>query len=368
MFEPVNGFFHISERLFGIVMGHLPLQHAPLVFALTAWLLFILLVYYLLSPRTKILSNNYERIFTVLALGLIANLDEFFFNFSNSAFLIGVIGVLIMVARKPRNIATAIAEKTFFLLACFTLPFAWFYLPVALIERFKYKSKSLFFLYVPLVAAIVQFVCFITSHVNRSPVTLLSLFSKYTLLEIYNQMIIPAVRFARIDVPVLDFTIHRYAVYTVFLTVATLSLAAFVVLRKSNKQVRYLLFFLIAMTFASIKSPTINVKTPLDAIKTMAVVVGANRYFVYGILAVNIIFIKAAYGALVPRARYAFMVFFIGFGLLTSMHYKAFYIDKHFTDYRAQYHHAIDQFESGAASTVDIPVNPTPWHMTLLKK
>jgi hypothetical protein len=220
---------------------------------------------------------------------------------------------------------------------------------------------------VSLLASIVQLIIYLTSHVKRSPITLLSLVSRYTLLELYNQMIIPAIRFARLDIPVAEFTTDGYLVVFALLTVAALLAAAIVVLRKSNKQVAYLLFFLAAMTFASVKSPTLNVKSPVDALKTMAVVVGANRYFVYGIIAVNVIVAKAAYRIIAPRARYAFLVVFMSFGLLTSLQHQTFTINKHFIDYTTQYNADIDKFESGAVKTVVIPVNPYPWHITLQK-
>jgi len=365
LFQPVNGFLHFPERLFGFVVAHLPLQYAPLLFVLTAWGLFMLLACYLISSRTKILANTYQRVFMALALCLIANLQEFFFNFSNSVFLMGIIGALIMVARPAKYKAVEVAEKAFFLLSSLTLPFAWFYLPIALFERFKYRKKTSFYLYVSLVASVVQLIYFLTSHVNRSPITIFSLFSEYTLLEIYNQMIIPAVRFARIDIPILDFTEHIYPVSIVFLSILTLLIAAIIVVKNSNRQVNYLLFFLAAMTLASIKSPTVNVPQALDAIKHMAIVTGANRYFVYGIVAVNLIFVKAAYMAIAPRARYAFMLLFVAFGLVTSLHYQSFYINKDFMDFTVQYRDGISRFQSGKVKSVNILVNPSPWNMML---
>lgn len=367
IFHPVNGFFHLPEHLFGFVVARLPLHYAPLVFVSAAWGLFILLAYYLLSARTKIFTNNYERLFMVAALGLIANINELFFNFSNSVFLMGIIGTLIMLAKQPKSRIVSILEKTFFLLSSLTLPFAWFYFPIALFDRVKYKSKNLFFLITSFVAGMAQIICYLLSHVNRSPVTLLSLFSPWTLLELYNQMIIPALRFARIDISVADFGVHHYDVFFVFLTVITLVIATYAVVRKSNKQVWYILFFLAGMTFASVKSPTLNVKTPLDALKTMAVVNGASRYFVYGVLAVMIIYVKGFYLAVAPRARYIFLVVFMAFGLLTSLHYQEFFIDKQFTDFTAQYSHDISVFDSHKHATVVIPVNPPSWFMLLTK-
>lgn len=365
IFEPVNGFLHTPERLFGFVVSRTSLEYAPIIFALAAWGFFILTCYYLLSSRTKILTQNYERFFMVGCLALFANIYELFFNFSNSIFLMGVAGVMIMFAKKNTNRYLDILEKVFFFLSCFTLPFAWFYLPIALFERIKYKNKGLFYLYVSLLGAAVQIVIYVTSGVNRSPVTLTSMFSKYLVLEIYNQVLIPAVRFTRIDFPILEFSTIPYIRPFVFLAVGSLVFATIIVLRKSNKQVWYLLFFLAAMTFASFKSPTVNVDYAVDAIKHMAIVQGASRYFVYGILAVSLVLVKSAYHSFVPKARYIFMTLFLAFGLLTSLQYKTFFIDKGFVDYRQQYNSGIQTFQSKNADRVVIPVNPYPWRMTL---
>ena len=367
LLQPVNGFLHFPERLFGFIVAHLPLQFAPAIFVVTAWILFIFTAYYLLSSRTRIFNNNFERLFVVGALALISNVEILFFNFSNSVFLMGIIAAMIITAKKSRHRAIRIAEKVFFLLSCLTLPFAWFFLPITLFERFKYKQKDSFFLYASAFGSIVQVIYYITSHVNRSPVTLISLVSKYTLLELYNQIIIPGLRFARIDMPLDQYTHHYYPVVTVFLTVLALLFATIVVVKKTNKQTRYILFFLAGMTFASFKSPSLNAKLPVNAIIAMSYVTGAGRYFIYGVIGFNIISAKAAYEILAPRVRYAFLLIFFAFGLLTSLHYGSFYIQKNFTDYSSQYRAGISKFELSQTKSVNIPVNPYPWNMTLVK-
>src|SRR5262249_8422703 len=151
----------------------------------------------------------------------------------------------------------------------------------------------------------------------------------------------------------------------VFLTVAALLAATLLLLRKSNKQVWYLLFFLAAMTFASVKSPTLTVKLPVDALKTMAVVKSGSRSFFFWGGCVTFLYSKYTYLLIAPKARYGFLIVFMSFGLLTSLHYQSFFIEKQFTDYTRQYNQGIDAFESGKVKTVVIPVNPVSWHMTL---
>ncbi len=365
IFEQVNGFLHVPERLFGFVVARLPLQWAPLIFVLTAWGLFILLAYYLISTRTKIFKTNFERIFIIGCLALIGNIHELFFNYSNSVFLMGVIGALILIADTHKNKVIMVLERIFFLLTCFTLPFAWFYLPIVLVEWFKYKRKSWFFLVASAAGSIAQLIAYISSGVDRSPVTVMSLFSKYIVLEIYNQLLVPAIRFTRIDIPILDYNTIPYIQLFVYISVITLAVATIYVALKSKKQVWYLLFFLAAMTFASLKSPTVNVEFAVDAIKHMAIVEGASRYFIYGIVGVSVVIVRTAYLILVPRVRYVCMLIFLAFGLATSLQYQTFFVNKQFTDFTLLYRTRIEQFESGQIDWVNIPVNPAPWNMTL---
>jgi hypothetical protein len=367
LFHPYHGFFHTAERVFGFLVAQLPLQWAPLLFAVTAWGLFVLTVYYLLTSRTKILTNNFERIFMTLALALIANFHEFFFNFSNSIFLMGIIGALILIAKPSKYKVVSVLEKMFFLITSLTLTFPWLYLPMAIFVRWKYKAKNTYFLAVSFLASIAQAGAYLTGHTDRSPVTLFSLFSSYTLLELYNQIIIPAVRFARIDIGLTEFATGRYNVLVVVLVVLILILTSTVVIKKNNWQVRLLLFFLAGMTFASIKSPTLTVALPVDALKIMSVVEGANRYFVYGIVGVNLILVKASYTLLSAKARYWSMAFFIAFGIISSVHYRSFFVDKRWNDYMAIYRKQIDLLNSGKENSVLIPSNPYPWSMILMK-
>ncbi len=360
VFHPVGGFLHIPERLFGFVAAQLPLHQAPALFNLTAWAIFMLFCYYLFTRRTRILNNAYERVFMFLAVAMIANLEEFFFNFSNTIFLLGIIGVAIIAADKPRHKIQEIGEKILYALICFTLPFAWFFLPVTLVERFKYKRKDNFYLYFAAIATVAQVICYLTAHFERSAVTFGSLWSKFGLLEVYNQIIVPATRFARIDTPIFhDHNNWQYPVYAVYTAAIILLVASIYVIRRArNRQLWYMLFFLFIITFASLKSPQIPSDNAIEAIKFMSIVGGGDRYFVFGILFVNIIMAKLTYDMLGAKFRYWFMAAFFTFGWIAAVQYHSFYVDKHFADLRDHYHASIDVFNRGKVKKIDIVVNP----------
>jgi hypothetical protein len=364
LFIPLNGFLHLPERLFGFFVTTLPLDYAPFLFNFCAGLVFVLMAYYLFSNRTRLFNNTYERIFMLFCLSLMANVEEFFFNFSNSVFLLGIVSLLIMVADKPRSSVVAFLEKIIFILSCLTLPFTWFYLPVAVFQRAKYKQKNNFFLITAIVTSIIQLFVYLTSHVERSAVTVQSLSSKYTFLELYNQIITPAFRFARIDTPLQLFNDRNwYIILSVLFATFVCILAALWVIKKSNKTVGYLLFFLGAMTFASIASPTIVSTNSIEAIKYMAITLGGDRYFIFGIIGLSIIAGKLSYNFLTPGSRYPAFIVFAVFSIITSLQFGSFFVNKHFTDLRKQYHESIHSLKTQPkGSSVFFPINPHDPH------
>lgn len=365
--SPYNGFIHTFERLFGLLVAQWPLQFAPAIFNLTALLLFCLMVYYLFSTRTRILANTYERVFMLLSICLIANIDELFFNFTNSMFLLGISGVLIIVAQKPENRIANVLEKAIFALSCFALPFAWFYLPITLVERFKHHKKAPFFLSVAVAGSMAQLAGYLLSQPRRSSVTLGSLFSKYTLLEIHNQIIIPALRFARIDARLKAG--DHFALLSIGFIIAVCLTMTVVVLKKSEKQVWYLIFFIFAMTAASIINPLAgNNVGALRTIKFMSRTPWGDRYFVLGILATMLIMVKFTDLLISPRFRYAFIAVYMGFGLVASMQFHSLQINRQLVDLRDQYYSNIRLLKSPGTDSISIPINPAGWRIELRRK
>ena len=362
-----NGFLHTFERLFGFLVAQLPLRFAPAIFNLTALFLFCLMVYYLFSTRTRILANTYERVFMLLSICLIANVDECFFNFTHSIFLLGVSGVLIIVAQKPGNRIVHVLEKAIFALSCFALPFAWFYLPIILVERFKHHKKATFFLWVAGAGSMAQLAGYLLSQTERSSVTLWSLFSKYTLLEIYNQIIIPALRFARIDARLKAG--DHFALLSIGFIIAACLTMTIVVLKKNEKQVWYLMFFFFMMTAASLKSPLVGPNVgALRTIKIMSRTAAGDRYFILGILATMLIMVKFTYLLIEPRFRYAFIAIYMGFGLVTSLQFHSLLINRQLADLRGAYYRKIRLLQSPGTDSIIIPINPSGWNIELRRK
>ncbi len=355
-----NGFFHLAERVVGYFVAQLPLEFAPLIFNLVAWLIFSLFVYYLFSPRTKILTDNYERLFVLLSIFLIANVDEFFYNFSNSIFLLGVIGLLILVAKEARSVFGRILEKLVFIVSCFTLISPWLYLPVIANEGFRHKRKIGFYLFFALAGAIAQISSYLWASIERTVVTFQALVSKFAALEIYNQIVTPALRFGRFDL-LLEGSSRLEILLVVSFVLLTL-IALIYTFIAGHKQLRYLLFFLAATTVASLKSPLVGPEIA-DPIRFMASAMWGDRYFIFGIIALYLILSKLSSRLFGLKWRYLFLVAFMSLGLASSVYSRSFFIEKGFQDLRQPYLEGINKLKLGE-SEVAIPINPN-WVMVL---
>lgn len=367
IFTPLNSFFHLTERIFGYIISKIPLQFAPFLFNITALVIFCIFVAYLFSSRTKILKGNFQRLFVLLSIALIANVEEFFFNFSNSIFILGIIGALVIIANKSINKYIIIFEKIIFTLTCFTLPFCFLYLPILLIEKFKYKRNQTYFLIISLIGCLFQFSSYIISNIERSSVTTKALLtSKYTIIEIYNQIIIPATRFGRIDFQPQNGKIELFKVFLIFISVILIS---FSVLLKSNKQTVYLLLFFFFFTIASLKSPIVISDRPESALEFMSIATGGDRYFIYGIIGIYVIMAKFLSLNVKQTIIYPLLIFYIVFGILTSYQTKSLKIEKKLNNYTSQYNKGIRQLQT-KNNNVDIiiPENPKGFYIRFNSK
>ncbi len=367
IFMPYDGLAHLFERIFSFVsINILPLKYEPFYFNTMALLIFILLCYYLFSYRLGLLNNYFQKIYVAISLSLIANANEFFFNFSNSVFLLGLIGLFIIIARPSTRLIVRLFEKVLFAILCFTLIFSWIYLLILLLEVVFYKTKRTYYLIWAIIGSFVQFIIYTFLANNRPSVPIRYLMSKTTLIELYNQIIIPSVRFARIDINPLAHTRVDSVLISFFILISLL--ATSIVLVKANKSTRYFLFFCLAMTLASLKSPLVAIKSPAEIVNFMATAQFGNRYFIFGIIGMFVIWAK--FSQMTIRAKflpYLALIFFF-FGLATSITSGSFYVNKGFTNLSKQYSSGIALVENPKTnSSVIIPINPSGWFMQLDK-
>jgi hypothetical protein len=371
LFSPYNGFAHTTERLFALLVIMFPLKFAPLIFNLAGYGLFILMCYYLFSSRVKIFTNNFQKLFMALSLGLIANFIEFIFNFSTSIFLIGVIGLCIYFAKPANNTVIRLVEKILFILACLTLPFAWFYLVIILFDWIWRKQYKIFYIVVSIFGSIVQLYVYLFSDYSRtnSVHTRILLTSKYTVLEIFNQIITPALRFAQINIGV-NIPLYQFLIIFIFCVLLGLVLLS-VLIKHGTIQLKYLVLFSVLFTMAALKNPLVGGNlNSVNILKLMDTTELGNRYFFYGILGVTAVLAIAASTYINKKARIYFLLLYISFGLLTSVVAGELIINKNFSNYSASYINGIKNLNRTKQGTlITIPENPgTTWFIKLYAK
>jgi hypothetical protein len=301
------------------------------------------------------------------SLGLIANFSEFFFNFSNSVFLLGVIGLCIYFAKPSKNITFNILEKLIFILACLTLPFAWFYLVIVLFEWIWRKKYNLLYLIVSAIGTVIQLFIHELSKYSRPDIPTTTLISsRYTLLEIYNQIVTPALRFARIDTNI-NIAFDKFFVIFIFCIILG-GLSLFVLIKHGSVQLKYLTFFLVLFTVSALKGPLVGGNlSPVGILKFMDTAQFGNRYFFYGILCLLTIFAVAFSTYIKKQALYGFLALFVVFSLSTSLTSSAFKVNKGFSNYSVVYDKDISSLGRAKPGTiVKIPENPGgPWYIDL---
>ncbi len=369
IFTPYAGFTHSAERIFAYLVSLLPLQIAPLLFNMAGFGLFILMCYYLFSFRTKIFTNNYQKIFMALSLGLIANFNEFIFNFSNSVFLLGIIGLSIYLARPSKNKLVNLTEKLLFVLACLTLPFAWLYILIIGFEWFIRKKYNLFFIITSVIGSIIQLLVHLFSVYPRPsiPLTTIAL-SRYTIIEIYNQIITPAFRHARIDISP---TISDRQLLVLFIFCLLLALTTIIILIKNaSLKIQYIAAFLLLFTGASLVGPITEGLSPAAALKFMSTATYGNRYFFYGVLFMTILTAIATDIYIKKSAKYLFLILFMVFSIFSALQYNNLGVNKNFYNYSSIYQKDIIKLNQSKPHTlIKIPENPgNTWFIDLNSK
>ena len=367
--SPDNGFAHSSERLFAFVVSHISLSLAPLLFDLTGFVIFLVMCWYLFSERVHILTTNYQKLFMAFSLGLIANFSEFYFNFSNAIFLLGIVGLCVYIADPPSHKIIGIFEKLLFILVCLTLPFAWFFLLIVLLDYLWRKKKAVFYLLASVFGSLVQLAIHEFGHYHRSGIPLSTLlFSRYTLLEVYNQIITPSLRFARFDLsPTIPF---KELLAVLLFSVLLLSFSAIIVIKHGTRNLKYLIIFLVLFTVASLDGPLVGGGlSPSNILKFMDTAQFGNRYFFYGILGLLIVFAVSSSIYIKRQAQYAFLSLFIVFGLIASLDTNSFKINKEFVNDSPLYSQGLHKLAASKPGTViTIPENPSGWVITLRAK
>jgi hypothetical protein len=356
LYMPYEGFLHTFERVWADLLSLLPLAAAPFAYNLSALLIFSLLCYYLFSKRCNLFSSTYQMVFFSISLSLVDNIEDFYFNFSNSVFLLGMIGACLIVAKAAKIRTVRILETILFGLMCFTLPFAWVYV-LMLAGRWWFEKKPQYIqLALAVVGGAIQLGVHLFANDRPQTISILDLHTRPALLVFYNQMIVPAFRFVRIDIA--TSSINRPSVYLMLVlsigACIALTLFAF---RRANTGLRYVIAFFAAMTIAVMSNPQITAKTAREGYTLLSITVGGSRYWIFGILLLFMVFAVASEAMLTRKYRYYIISIFFATGLLSAMRDHRLLINKHLVDYSQIYKEKI-RLVNEPGAPVEIIENP----------
>lgn len=365
IFKPYNGFSHLFERIFGIISAYVvPLKFEPTLYVVTALVIFLLLCGYLLSNRSGIFSSNYQKLFFALSMCLLGNAEEFYFSFSNSVFLLGLVGVLLIVATKPKRKFVDVLEKILFFVLCFTIVFSWIYFLILAFEFIWQRKRRYFYLITAFVGAVVQYLVYSTHANGRPNIPIRFLVSKATVYEFYNQMILPSLKFARQDIsPASGNATNLVFVFAALIIVTAIFIFIYA---KSNYKTKCVLFFCALMTIISLKSPVDGQVLPGAIVLAMATYHWGNRYFIFGIISLFIVWAKFSQKLFNKAYLPVFLSVFFLFGLLSSITLGSYFIQKDFVNLTSQYSNGIKEVSHNKNKLVIIPINPeNSWFVRL---
>jgi hypothetical protein len=323
--------------------------------------MFLLLCYYLFSQRSGVLNTNYQKLYVALSLCLLANAGELFFNFSNAVFYLGLVGLFIIIVTKSKNKYDNYLERFLFFVLCFTSVFTFIYLIILLIELLWYRRKRYYFLACAVAGSIAQCIAYVSYPVQRHNIPLHEIASRTSGVELYNQIITPSLRFGRLDINPLTATLS--SINFAFIAVVLVGILSLVIFYKSNYKTRYLLLFCLLMTLISLRGPA-----DVDSVAVMATSLSGNRYFIYGIIGMFVVWAKFSQTIFRKDMLAVFLLVFFTFATISCIRLGSFFVQRGLMDLTSQYSAGITQFNRDRNKGIKIPVNPSGWYIIFLPK
>lgn len=129
--QPASGYLHTFPRLVAGLSLLLPMEQAPLVFNLAAFVVQLLPALYLLSPRMACIIPSFSaRLFAALLYIAVPAAHETHVNLTNAHWHLALAGVCILVAAPAAGTATRGFETLLAVLFSLTGPFSIFFLPL----------------------------------------------------------------------------------------------------------------------------------------------------------------------------------------------------------------------------------------------
>jgi hypothetical protein len=139
---PVGGYLVTYQRLWGLALAPLGLHGAALGFAVVATLTTALPPILFLSARFRsVVSSDWARGAIGLVYLAIPN-PEIGGNLTNSQWALAILAFLIVVAPPPVTALGAVLDIGVLAIACLSGPYAWLFLPLAVVWGWRQRSRS----------------------------------------------------------------------------------------------------------------------------------------------------------------------------------------------------------------------------------
>jgi len=358
LFHIYGGYFQVLSRLAAVSALGVPLLRAPLVMNLMALLVEALPPLFLLSPRMRNIGRLALRGLLALLYLTVPKAPDVHANITNAPLNLALLAFLVVIAEPPASLAGRIFDVVLLTLMALTGPACILLFPVTLLVAAKRRQGwTLVLLSIVGSGSIVQGVALLMTG-ERLHQTLGASFPRFCRI-VAGQVVLPVVQ-GRNRLDQLAHSPAGALVPACLITALTAMLLLYALWRGSLELRSFILFASLLLA-AALAFPTPNATS--DHWGPMMAPGGAGRYWYIPGLALMAILLW-----LLGRQRPAALRL-VGAILLSCMIYGATkhwrfasFPDLHFPDYAQQF----ERLPPG--SSIEIPLNPPGWSMTLTKK
>ncbi len=355
LFQPVAGYFCTVPRLAAALAQLVPLAAAPLLFNLIAIFFQVLPVNFFLSSRFASVGTLPTRLLLGFLYLAVPNSFDVNANITNVQWHLALLMCLVVIAEPATSLWWRCFDVSLIVLGSLSGPFAILLWPLAAVAwGWKRREKWTLVLLLTLAGgALLQVIALLRTGsaarvqggLGASPV----LFAKILASQIFVGALV-----GRNNLPYR----HSYTLHAVLITVAGMAALAYALLR-ARWELKLFVVFASVILAAALLNPM------ADPPKWPALLTAWGvRYWLLPMVAFVATLLWMAAGNRNPRTVRFIAVaalLLMSVGIVREWRYPAF-VDLHFGAYARQFS------DLPKGSSLDIPLNPTGWSMTLTKR
>lgn len=356
--------YHTAERVFAYLSAKiLPLEWQPFIYSLAAYLIFVLMCYFLLDKKNHIVKSSRQALILAFMLGLIQNIEEMAFNFSNAVFYLGIIGV-ILICKNYNSVVKNTFKYILYGIISTTLPFSIFYMPIALFRFIKNKKlDESIMLLISFCGTVLQVFALIQTRIPKPPVILegnILQYFKHFIVLIFNQIVAPSLLFIFPEVNPLQ--LSTIIISLIPLSIAFYLLLKYFVLELLSKNYKYLslMIFNISITLSTLYRILINYGgSILGNIKGGSISLhGGDRYYLFAIIMLYIV-VSFFLSNIPSKFRPVYLPLFISILIILISGERFFIVRPDYIDYTNEYKKAVIIYNN--TGVFSAPTSPKGW-------